>query len=313
MADGYVLMHEHLFLNMMRDHRGDGLIHDPELVAAELIDLYDAGGRYVVDVTPAELTREAHLDGLAACGCLVPSVSRCRRNIAAIQEVSRRSGVQVILGTARYREPYLDGRWIDQVRVEELAEVFITDLTQGFAGTAVRAGVLGEIGSDHWYVSAREERVLRAAAVASRETEALVITHAARWPVGLQQLKLLTDLGVAPERICVGHADLVPAPEYHRQIAATGAYLAFDTIRGLSDWELQRRLAWIRELVDSGYADRLVLSHDVCRKSHLRRFGGSGFTYLLGEFRTAFLDFGLPQALFEQFTIQNARRALRLS
>ncbi|MBA2696186.1 MAG: hypothetical protein H0U62_10205 [Actinobacteria bacterium] len=313
MTDGYVLMHEHLFLNMMRDHRGDGLIHDPELVASELIDFYDAGGRCLVDVTPAELTREAHLNGITDCGCLVPSVSRCRHNVAAIQEVSGRSGVQVILGTGRYREPYLDGRWIDQVRVEELAEIFITDLTHGFGETAVRAGVLGEIGSDHWYVSAREERVLRAAAVASRETGALIITHAARWPIGLQQLELLTGLGVEPERICVGHADLVPSPEYHRQIGATGAYLAFDTIRGLSDWELRRRLAWIRELVDSGYADRLVLSHDVCRRSHLRRYGGSGFTYLLREFRTAFLESGLPEALFEQFTIHNARRALNLS
>lgn len=310
MTPGYVLTHEHLFLNMMRDHRGDGLIHDPELVAAELTDFREAGGHCVVDVTPAELTRQAHVDGMVQCGCLVPSVSRCSHNVAAIQEVSDRSGVQVVLGTGRYREPYLDARFIDQTRVEELADIFICDLNHGFAGTSVRAGVIGEIGSDHWYVSAREERVLRAAAVASQETGALVVTHAARWPIGLQQLTLLTEAGVVPEHICVGHADLVPSPDYHRKVAETGAYLAFDTIRGLSEWELRRRLGWIRDLVDGGHAERLLLSHDVCRKSHLRRCGGTGFTYLLSEFHTAFLEFGLSQELFDLFMIHNPRRAL---
>lgn len=313
MPPGYVLAHEHLFLNMMRDHRGDGLIHDPELVAAELADFRRAGGQYVVDVTPAELTRHAHVAGAGDCGCLVPSVSRCRRNITAIQEVSRASGVQVVLGTARYREPYLDANFIDQVAVDQLADIFISDLTEGFSGTSVRAGVIGEVGSDHSYVSAREERVLRAAAVASKQTDALVVTHAARWPIGLEQLSLLTRAGVAPERVCVGHADLVPSREYHLQVASSGAYLAFDTIRGLTEWDLQRRLIWIRELAEAGYAEQLLLSHDICRRSQLRRFGGTGFTYLLCEFRTAFLEFGLSQELFDLLMIDNPRRALRLS
>lgn len=310
MTHGYVLTHEHLFVNMMRDHRGDGLIHDRGLVAAELTDFREAGGQCVVDVTPAELTRHAHVDGATGCGCSTPQVSRCVHNIAAIQEVSEQSGIEVVLGTARYREPYLEADFIDRVGVDQLADIFIGDLTDGFAGTSVRAGVIGEVGSDHPYITAREERVLRAAAVASCETGALVITHAARWPIGIEQLSLLTGAGVAPERICVGHADLVPSPDYHRQVAEAGAFLAFDTIRGLSEWDLHRRLSWIRELVDAGYAEKLLLSQDVCRKSQLRRYGGSGFTYLLREFRTAFLHFGLDEEIFDLLMIENPRRAL---
>jgi hypothetical protein len=81
-----------------------------------------------------------------------------------------------------------------------------------FPPPALRAGVIGEIGADRWYVSAAEERSFRAAARAHLRTGLTISTHAARWPVGLEQLRLLTEEGADPRRVIIGHADSVPLP-----------------------------------------------------------------------------------------------------
>ena len=52
------------------------------------------------------------------------------------------------------------------------------DLTEGIDGTDVRAGIIGEIGTDDKYIKPAEERVFRAAARAHKRTGAAVTTHA---------------------------------------------------------------------------------------------------------------------------------------
>ena len=42
---GMVLPHEHTFLDVMREYRGDGLVADSALVERELVELREAGGR----------------------------------------------------------------------------------------------------------------------------------------------------------------------------------------------------------------------------------------------------------------------------
>ena len=40
------------------------------------------------------------------------------------------------------------------------------DVQAGFPGTSVRAGIIGEIGADKWFISPLEERSFRSAALA---------------------------------------------------------------------------------------------------------------------------------------------------
>ena len=69
---GVTLPHEHVFLDLTREYRGNGLLNDPALAEAELRRYADAGGRTLVDVTtgglngdPAGLRR----DGRRPRGC----------------------------------------------------------------------------------------------------------------------------------------------------------------------------------------------------------------------------------------------------
>ena len=45
---GVVLPHEHTFIDLLREYRADGLIHDPELVRDELRLYRAAGGTTLV-------------------------------------------------------------------------------------------------------------------------------------------------------------------------------------------------------------------------------------------------------------------------
>src|SRR4051812_21541865 len=52
---GVTLPHEHVFLDLTREYRGNGLLNDPALAETELRRYADAGGRTLVDVTTTGL------------------------------------------------------------------------------------------------------------------------------------------------------------------------------------------------------------------------------------------------------------------
>jgi predicted metal-dependent phosphotriesterase family hydrolase len=83
---------------------------------------------------------------------------------------------------------YLDRAWFDRHAVEAIADEMVRDVEEGVRDPGIRAGIIGEIGADRWYVSAAEGRSFRAAARAHLQTGLTISTHAARWPLGLPLL-----------------------------------------------------------------------------------------------------------------------------
>ncbi|HEY9389840.1 MAG TPA: hypothetical protein VIR27_08745 [Mycobacteriales bacterium] len=285
---GTTLMHEHLFINLLREYRGDGLLNDPRLAAEECARFAALGGRTVVDCTNGSMGRDPEL----------------------LRQVSTEAGINIVMGSGHYRVPYLDAGWMDAHSVDEVAEQIVVDLTVGVADTGIRAGIIGEIGADKWYVSAHEERSFRAAARAHRRTGVTISTHAARWPVGLAQLDLLAEEGVDPARVIVGHCDTVPIPEYHLDLARRGAYVQFDNIRGLTTYDLERQVEYVLGMRRAGYLDRVLLSHDVCLRSHLAISKGPGFTLVMSDFLPRLRSAGLSQEEVRVIMVDNPRRAL---
>ena len=284
---GMTLPHEHTFLDVMREYRGDGLVHDPALVERELVELREAGGRTIVDCTSRGL----------------------RPQPALVREVAARSGIAIILGTGFYRHPFLDEAWFDAHSTDEIADLIVADIRDGIDGTGVRAGVIGEIGCDR-AITPAEERTFRAAARAQLETGLTVTTHAGRWPVGHAQLDLLASEGVPASRVIVGHCDMVPDTGYHRSIAERGAWVEFDTIQGGTDYQLSRIVEAIRALDRAGYGDRLLLSQDICLTSQFRANGGPGYGYLLREFVPLLRSEGFSDAWLDLVLVENPARAL---
>jgi phosphotriesterase-related protein len=284
---GMVLPHEHVFIDLLREYRGTGLLADEPIAIEEVTRFREAGGSTLVDCTSEGIGRRPD----------------------ALRRVAEASGVAIVMGSGHYRRPYLDEPAIDARSVDELADTIVRDLEEGVGESGIRAGIIGEVGCDR-VISAVEERVFRAAARAHRRTDTTITTHAARWPVGEAQLDLLAEEGVDAGRVIIGHCDMVPDPTYHLRLARRGAWVQFDTVQGLHEVDTARRLQWIAALVDAGFERRLLLSHDVCLTSDLAAYGGPGYAYLLTGFRDRMLEAGFPESLLTTLFVDNPRRAL---
>lgn len=315
---GVVLPHEHLLINTVRENRRTGLLGDVSLMCEE-IAAAQPGIATIVDVTSAEIAHGTTPDPYGVFDPALKSVvnasdctgTRPADNVMALREIAERTGINLILGTGHYREPYLDRTWFDRTSTDEIAALLVRDLVTGFPGTDVRAGVIGEIGSEHWYLTTAEERSFRAAARASRQTGAAVTTHAFRWPVGITQLDVLTAEGLPADRVIIGHCDTVPIPAYHAEIAARGAYVQFDTFHRCSDErEITRRVGYVGALVAEGALDRILVSHDLFLGEHLGANGGPGLSFIPHRLPDLLVAEGLTAAQVDRILITNPARAL---
>ena len=285
---GRTLPHEHLLIDLARVTRNfDHLMHDVPLAILEAGRFRAAGGSTIVDLTNRNLGRDPH-------------------RLCAIAE---QTGLNIVMGCGWYREPYYD-RDVFEKSTNQLADEIVVDLLEGVDDSGIRAGVIGEIGSDDRLpISPAEERSFRAAARAHKQTGATISTHAAFSHVGLDQLDLLEEEGVDPARVIIGHAGHLPDPDYHEALARRGAWVQFDRIRGKHDWDVQRYVELIQEFLHRGFLNRLLLSHDVCMLPHLHAYGGTGYDFILTGFAARLRVAGLSQSEMDTLTIDNPRAA----
>ncbi|MDX3854427.1 phosphotriesterase [Streptomyces sp. AK02-01A] len=288
---GPALSHEHLVLDL--DRTGDG--------AAVL-----GAGRHRSAVT-AELASLRAEFGLS----LVVELT-CRgmgRDPRALARVAAESGVAVVAATGWYYEAFHPDEIAD-TSVERLTAALVQEIEEGLDGTRVRPGVLGEIGSHGDRPSEPERRSLLASAHAALATGLSVATHAQLGHGGLAQLELLTGAGLEPHRISIGHQDLLDDPAVHRELAASGAYVAFDTVGKESYQSDDTRLRLLLAALEAGHADRTLLSCDISRHGYLESEGGQGYAHLFRSFLPKVRAAGVDEDLIDLMTRRNPLRFL---
>jgi predicted metal-dependent phosphotriesterase family hydrolase len=285
---GIVLPHEHVFCDIWRPFGREGVLHDVGLAVQEVSPLAALGVGVLVDLSTDEVGR----------------------NPEGLRQVSMESGIPIVMGAGHYREPYLDRQRIDSLSVNQLADQIVRDIEVGVGDSAIRPGVIGEVASEYDKITAIEERCIRAAARAHLRTGLSLTTHAAVYPSGIPQLEIFDSESVDPGRVVIGHCDTVPDMEYHLKIAQRGAFVQFDTIRGNREFDLAIRLDYIKNLANEGFLDRILISQDICLRSHLKAYGGSGYTYLPGEFLELLRGAGFTQSEIDQMTRINPVVAL---
>jgi phosphotriesterase-related protein len=295
---GFTLPHEHtgIYLWHVPD-RWDywELTPDELTIGDELRDFRRRGGATIVDLTPAGTGRDPE---------------RLRR-------LASRTGLNVVMGTGWYRESYYPAEaLIDRRTVNQLADEMTAEFHDGFAETGIRPGIIGEIGTDKPWVSAREERVHRAAARCALATGMAITTHAVMSPVGLAQLQIFVEEGVDPGRVVIGHADSYPVLDHYLEVLDRGANLEFDFIghRFASEEAAEPRLVeLIVELLERGYGAQLLLSQDVCHNSQLKANGGFGYTYLQQHFLPTLRTAAVGEGEIGRMTVDNPRRILTIA
>jgi phosphotriesterase-related protein len=224
------------------------------------------------------------------------SVGGLARDPLGLQAASRASGCAIVAAAGVYTAAYLDDATA-HADTETLAARFVAEVRDGLDGTAVRAGVIGEIGCS-WPLQDVERRALMAAAKASRATGAGISVHPGRDPrAPFEIVEILGAAGADLSRVALCHMDRT-YPEGLEidgygpiALARLGVMIEWDFF-GIEtshywmdpDVELptdRGRLRAIRAAMDAGHGAQILVSHDICTRTRAQAFGGHGYGHVL--------------------------------
>jgi phosphotriesterase-related protein len=242
-ALGFTLMHEHIYV------LSEGVI-------ANYPQLWDREAR--IDQATAALT-EAKAHGVSTVVDL--TVLGLGRDVTLAREVSRRSGVNVIVATGLYTYDEVP-HYFRYRDVDHMADLFVADIEKGIQGTDIRAAVL-KVATDEQGVTQGVEKVLRAVARAHRRTGVPISTHThAATERGLDQQRIFREEGVDLSRVVIGHSGDTEDIRYLEKLIAAGSYVGMDRFGIDSFMPTDKRVATIAKLCERGHAERIVVSHD---------------------------------------------------
>lgn len=296
------LFHRPLTLEVLTDvrerpqaNRDNQRLGDISLAARELRKYGSLGGRTIVEPT---------LEGIG-------------RDPVGVQQVSRRSGVNIILGAGYFIElshpPRLRG-----MSADDIADDVVRDVIEGIPGTGVRAGVIGEIGVDNDF-TAEEAKNLRGASRASRRTGVPLSIHtsgASAPGTRRRILDIVEEEGADIRHTMIDHVSLRPSDfETHLEVARRGAFLGYDTIGSDYNWGSRGSgrcdheiAAEIRRMIDAGFVDQILVSSDVHMKVMLTAYGGGGYGYILRTFLPTLREQGVTEEQIATILVRNPRR-----
>ncbi|MFZ2539477.1 MAG: hypothetical protein WAX04_11320 [Oscillospiraceae bacterium] len=285
---GTTMCHEHLAIDLS-GVRGetDSTFVDTTLITQEIKKMCVLGAQAVIEVTGNDMGRD----------------------VIALRQYAKETGLHIVASTGFYLEPY-HSDWLHRASVDEICDLFVAELTQGIAQTGIRAGLIAEIATSTNRTAKTEEKVFLAAAQASVQTNCAISTHCDMGTHAKDQLKMLLDNGVSPDKLILGHVDLVDDANYHLELLAQGVNLGFDTVGKTKYLSDQKRAENLMALLYKGYEDHILLSQDVSRLSYLTANGGAGYTAVLGYFIQLLKACGATKEQVEKLLVRNPARIL---
>jgi phosphotriesterase-related protein len=244
-------MHEHVFVlstEHLQNYGSDWWDEDARIEDAvtRLNALYAKGVHTIVD----------------------PTVWGLGRYIPRIQAIAARTPVNIIVAAGLYvyqempQQYAYRGPGLLQDIPEPMADDFGRDITEGIAGTGVKAAFLKCCVEDA-SPSPGAERIARAVALAHRETGAPITVHtSAPQQSGRTAVRIFAEEGVDLTRVVIAHAGDSNDMDYLIELADQGVLLGMDRF-GLDIFNPEMdRVKTIAMLASRGYATSMVLSHD---------------------------------------------------
>jgi phosphotriesterase-related protein len=215
------------------------------------------------------VTKLARLKHVGITSIVDPTVIGLGRYIPRVQEVAAQLDLNIVVATGLYT--YNDLPFFFRFRPgpgalldgpESMVPMFVQDITEGIAGTGVKAGIL-KCATDELGLTPGVERVLRACARAHRETGVPITTHTdVAHHRGRDQQRVFAEEGVDLSRVVIGHSGDSDDLDYLRELMDNGSTIGMDRfgIDALAPFE--QRVRVVADLCEQGYADRMVLAHD---------------------------------------------------
>ncbi|WP_273565507.1 phosphotriesterase family protein [Maribacter halichondriae] len=299
---GLTYSHEHIVIenSYVTVKHSEFLLNDVDKISEELINFYNAGGRTVVDTMPAN----------------------SGRNILKSVEVSRRSGVNIIVPTGIHLEIYYpDNHWRYTISEDELTRLFIADINEGIdefdytASTVKRiahkAGLIKLATGDEPFTK-HQEMIFRAVVNAHLETGAPILTHTNFGRQALEQAKLFEKLGARLEHVVLSHVDRAKEIDYNKAVMDVGVRVEYDSAFRWKKEEPNHTLQLLEKLLPE-YPDQIVMGMDMAKNVYWKSYGGSpGMNYLIKTIPDFLKSKGMEE-YFQKLFFDNPKRLYAFS
>lgn len=194
-----------------------------------------------------------------------PTCMDLGRDIELMRRVSEATGINVIPCTGVYGAHYqVIPQHFSNQEPDYIAEAFVHDIEEGIQGTEIKAAFL-KCAVDEPGVTEQIEKVLRAAALAHKQTGRPIMAHShPQSRSGLAIMDIFDDEGVEPAKVQIAHTGDTDDLEYITELLGRGPYIGMDRY-GLDIFlPTSQRNATVVELCERGYTERMILSHDAC-------------------------------------------------
>ena len=290
---GPTLMHEHIVTRSPGVHENWPHLFDrPGILAMaenKMADLHARGIRTMVDLTTVDLGRDIDL----------------------IVDVARAARVHVIVATGVWWMPQ---RYFYAHGVDDVAALFIRDITQGIGTSGVKAAII-KCATDTAGVTPVIENILRASARAQKATGVPISTHTwAAGRTGEAQQAIFAQEGVDLGRVIIGHSGDSDDLGYLRGLMERGSTIGMDRF-GLDHFlPTEKRVEVLARLCAEGYAPKMVLSHDancwtdlMSEDAKRRTRPRWHYTHISDDILPALRKAGVSEDQLDQMLVRNPR------
>ena len=304
---GQTLVHEHIFLidpEIQQNH--------PQEWGSEEERIADA---------------VAKLNEVAALGVqtiIDPTVIGLGRYVPRIEKVAAQVDLNIVVATGLYtyddvpfhfhhRGPALNAVLGTDVP-DPMVEMFVGDIRDGIAGTSVKAGML-KCAIDHKGMTPGVERVMRAVALAHKETGTPITVHTHPGShQGLAAQKVLESEGVDPRHVVLGHSGDSTDADHLSELAEAGFVLGMDRFGINLETTFEARADIVVEMCRRGYVESMVLSQDAScyfdwiQQDLMALLPQWRYTHIHEEVLPYLLEKGVTQEQVDTMLVTNPRR-----
>lgn len=294
---GLTLSHEHVLANFqpLADREKQPWTYDQDevvkVVLPHLQQIKKLGCRTFVDCTAVALGRDPRL----------------------LRRLSEESGLHILTVTGNYAA--VDGHFLPPYvfsdSVEALAHRWIDEARNGIEGTGIRPGLI-KLGFNGGLLTDAEQKLIRAAAIAHRQTGLTIGAHTGPAVSAFGQLSILEKAGIDPSAWIWIHAQNERDLSQQIKAARMGAWVSFD---GVSSASLATHVDLVTRMRNEGLLHRVLVSQDAGWYHVGQPHGGdfrtfaTVFTSFIPAIRTA----GFTDAEIHTLFVENPAKAFSIA
>lgn len=239
---GKALAHEHVMVDFIGAARTGRHRYNQDEVVAVILPYVQAvrerGFSGFVDCTPAWLGRD----------------------VEVLRRLAELTDMHILTNTGYYgtsEGKYLPSHAFTET-AEQLAARWVAEWEAGIEGTGIKPGFI-KTSVNKGPLNKTDKKLVRAAAKAHLQTGLTIACHTGEAKAALGVLETVRGEGLSPSALIIVHADGIKKEKVQLKLAEAGVWLEYD---GVSDESIKRHVRLIKKMLDGGFGDQLLISHD---------------------------------------------------